>query len=73
MMHQVCLERMMPADITEFFGAESLIVSRQRSPAAASDNIWEGWRNNPKKIFASYGDLIAGGKLEEVKQLVNLM
>lgn len=59
--------------IAAFSETESLIATRQRSLAAESGNIWEGWRNVPEKIFATYGDLIAGGKFDDVKKLINLM
>lgn len=62
-----------PAKVAAFSEAEALIATRQRSLAGETGNIWEGWRSVPQRIFANYGDLVAEGKFEDVKNLVNLM
>lgn len=67
------MTRWTPAEVAAFSEVETLIATRQRSLAGETGNVWEGWRNVPQKIFANYGDLIAGGKFEDVKSLVSLM
>jgi creatinine amidohydrolase len=55
--------------LARFIEAEAALVNRQMALSAPPSNIWNGWRNIGKGVFADYGRLLAEGKFEDIVAL----
>jgi creatinine amidohydrolase len=62
-----------PEQLAAFADAESAIVARQRSLNVELGSEWGGWRHIPRKVFGSYGDLIAEGRFADVAAIAKTL